>query len=242
VADVTAALNAEEAELDFEPGHGSFSIHVTQQSTGQRVTESISVDLDGIDAGNDTTLTSLAAAIDAVENVSASVTSDGRLRITADGNDFKVSFSDDSSGVLASLGINTFFVGRRATDIEVNEVVAARPTLIAAGQGHVLGDNRNALALVGLRSESLDELSGFSLTEYWGRHVEDFAIRLSQAKQSVEADTVVRENLQAQQQSISGVNPDEETINLIQYQRAYQASARFLSVVDEMMQTLLALL
>jgi flagellar hook-associated protein 1 FlgK len=242
VDDATAALNDDDAGLHFLPDHGSFQIHVTQQSTGQRITQTIRVDLDGIDAANDTTLTSLAADIDAINNISASVTSDGRLRITADGNDFQISFSDDTSGVLASLGVNTFFTGWRATDIDVNSVIIQKPALIAAAQGHILGDNRNALALAALRDQSVDELSGFSLSEYWNRHIEDFAIRLSQASQSVEADTVVRENLQAQQQSISGVNADEETINLIQYQRAYQASARFLSVVDEMIQTLLALL
>ena len=49
------------------------------------------------------------------------------------------------------------------------------------------------------------------------------------------------ENLESQQQTISGVNADEEAINLLLYQRAYQGSARFISVVDELIQTLLSL-
>src|SRR5690606_1014228 len=107
--------------------------------------------------------------------------------------------------------------------------------------GHLAGDNRNALAIVALREQGVAALSGFSLTQYWNRHVEDFAARLGQAKSAVAADTVVRENLEAQQQSVSGVNADEEAIDLIRYQRAYQASARFLTVVDELLQTLMAL-
>ena len=46
----------------------------------------------------------------------------------------------------------------------------------------------------------------------------------------------------AETQKVSGVSTDEEAINLMAYQRAYQASARFLSVVDELIQTLLAAL
>jgi flagellar hook-associated protein 1 FlgK len=40
---------------------------------------------------------------------------------------------------------------------------------------------------------------------------------------------------------VSGVSVDEESINLLAFQRAYQGSARFITVVDEMMQTLLGL-
>ncbi|NJL31868.1 MAG: flagellar hook-associated protein FlgK, partial [Phycisphaerales bacterium] len=64
-------------------------------------------------------------------------------------------------------------------------------------------------------------------------------IRAGQTLQELESASIVRENLESQQQSVSGVNTDEETINLLAFQRAYQAGARFLNVVDEMYQTLL---
>jgi flagellar hook-associated protein 1 FlgK len=242
VADTAAALNSAAAGLHFAPNHGTFQIHLTQKSTGQRSTAQIAVDLDGINPGSDTSLASLAAALDAVANLDASITADGRLKIQSSSSDFEFTFSDDSSGVLASLGLNTFFTGTDAGDIKVNPVVNASPGLIAAGQGHLSGDNRNALALSALRNTAQSTLSGLSLTEFWSRHVEDFAVRLGQAEQQLNADTIVRENLEAQQQSVSGVNADEEAINLLSYQRTFQASARFLSVVDELMQTVLNLL
>lgn len=240
VLDATAALSDDDATgLDFTPGHGSFVIHVTQKSTGARIATTIDVDLDGINAASDTTLTSLAADIDAVGDISASVGADGRVTISADSGDFEFSFSDDTSGVLAALGFNTFFVGGDAVDIEVNEQMVAAPSMLAASSTHEAGDNSNALALAGLRDTGVTALGGFSLTDYWERHVEDVAIRLSTARSSAQADRLVRENLTAQQQSVSGVNADEETINLIQAQRAFQASARFVSVVDELLETLL---
>jgi len=51
----------------------------------------------------------------------------------------------------------------------------------------------------------------------------------------------VRESLDAQRQSLSGVSIDEESINLLNFQRQYQGAARFISVVDEMTQTLLSI-
>jgi flagellar hook-associated protein 1 FlgK len=237
VLDPAAALSDPDAGLHFLPQHGSFKLHVTQKSTGQMVTSTINVDLDGI--GADTSLADLVAAIDAVGNVTASITTDGRLRIAGDGNDFEVSFSEDSSGVLAALGVNTFFTGRRANDIAVNPVVIGQPRLLAAATNHVPGDNTAALAMSALRDQPIESLGGLSLRGFWNRHVEEIAIRTAQARQQAEADTIVRENLDEQQQQISGVNPDEEAINLLQYQRAYQASARFISVVDELMATLI---
>ncbi|MCC7191695.1 MAG: flagellar hook-associated protein FlgK [Phycisphaeraceae bacterium] len=238
VSDANAALNA--AGLAFSPNHGTFLIHVTQKSTGQRTTSTINVDLDGI--GTDTTLTSLAAQLNTVANVNASITPDGRLRLNSGGGDFELSFSEDSSGTLAALGINTFFQGTDASDLAVNSVVSGDPAYVAAGQNHVSGDNRNALAISSLATRPLASLGGLSISDQWSRHVEDYAVRLGQADQKFQADTVVRENLEAQQQSVSGVNTDEEAINLLAFQRAYQGSARFLSVVDEMYQTLLGLL
>ena len=163
-------------------------------------------------------------------------------QIDAAATDFEISFSDDSSGVLAALGINTFFSGANATDISVNNAVAQNPGLIAAAQGHVKGDNRTALALSDLRDQAITQLNGVSLLEFWSQHVQDYATLASQTKQQLEADVVVRENLEAKQQAISGVNADEEAINLLLYQRAYQGNARFISVVDELLQTLISLL
>lgn len=241
VLDSAAALNTAEAGLEFTPNHGSFQFHVTQKSTGQRITQTIQVDLDGINPAADTSLASLAASLDAVANVSASITPDGRLSVTPDAGDFQISFSEDSSGVLAALGVNAFFTGNDSYDIAVNTALVGDPRKVAAAQGHLPGDNRNALALAGLRSQSHNSLQGLSIPGYWNRHIEDVAIRTAQARDQLQADSVVKENLQIQQQAFSGVNADEETIDLMSYQRMYQANARFISVVDELMQTLLTL-
>ncbi|MEM6504529.1 MAG: flagellar hook-associated protein FlgK [Planctomycetota bacterium] len=241
VVDTTAALNDPTAQIPFEIVNGSFQLSVTQVSTGQRVSETIRVDLDGIDPTNDTSLDDLAAQIDAVANISAVVTSDGRLQITADAQDFQFGFSDDNTGAMAALGINTFFTGKDAADIGVNLGLVDDPRYIAVARDFLPGDNRNALAIAALRDNGVETLGGQSLPGYWNRHIEDVSIRTAQAIDQLNADSVVKENLQVQQQAFSGVNADEETIDLLNYQRMYQANARFLTVVDELMQTLIGI-
>ena len=241
VADQSVALNDSQSGLKFTPVHGSLRLHVLQRSIGQRQSTTLAVDLDGIDPANDTNLSALAAAIDAVDNVSASVAADGRLVISTTTSDFEFSFSDDTSGVLAALGINSYFAGSNAEDITVNAEVSENPSFLAAALGHLPGDNSNTLALAALRDQGVDSLNSLTINEAWASHVENFAVRLDQTNQQFEAETLVGGNLSAQQQSVSGVNADEEVINLMAFQRAYQSSARFLQVVDELLETLMSL-
>ena len=241
VVDPTVALNDPNAQIPFSMQHGSFQFHVTQKSSGLRTSQTINVDLDGINPASDTSLTDLAAAINAVANVSASVTSDNRLQISSDAPDYQFSFSDDTTGVLSAVGVNTFFTGKEASDIGVNIDLVGDPRNIAVALDHLPGDNRTALAINNLRENGVSDLQGLSLPAYWNRHVEDVSIRTAQAVDQLNADSVVKENLQVQQQAFSGVNADEETIDLLNYQRMYQANARFLTVVDELMQTLIGI-
>lgn len=238
--DTDAILNSDEARLPFEIQHGSFQVTLTQTQTGQQNTTSIDIDLDGI--GTDSTLDDILDQINNVENLSASLSPSGRLVIETASEQYEVTFSEDSSGFLATAGINTYFSGSSAMNIEINEVLQSNANLLAVAQGNIDGDNSNALAITELRTEELNSLGGITITELWNRHVEEFAARVGRAEAEFESDQLVASNLDAQQQSISGVNSDEEAINLMVYQQAYSGNARFLSVVDEMMQTLMQLL
>ena len=242
VLDTTVALSdLETTDLPFAATNGSFEISVVSQATGQATTTVIEVDLDGINPATDTTLDSLTADLDAVIGVRAFVDPTGRLQIESDSANNRIAFSNDTSGVLATLGVNSFFTGRDAFDIGVNQAVVSDPSQLAAAQERLAGDNRNALELAALRDKSLSSLNGLSITRAWSNEVETVGTRIAQARDDQDAFSVVRDNLQGTQAAISGVNADEETINLLAFQRAYQASARFITVVDELTQTLLSL-
>ena len=94
VSDPNAALNA--AGLPSTPQNGNFQIEVTNEVTGQTTTSTINVNLNG--TGSDTSLNSLASELNGVANISASVTPDGHLAISADSN-YQIQFANDSSNL-----------------------------------------------------------------------------------------------------------------------------------------------
>ena len=56
-----------------------------------------------------------------------------------------------------------------------------------------------------------------------------------------EATLVVKETLAAQREALSGVSLDEEAVNLMKQQRAYQGAARLISAVNDLMDEMMAL-
>ena len=123
VTDTAAPLD--QAGLTFTPANGSFRVQVLNTQTGLTTTTDIRVDLNGLD--DDTSLADLAAQLDAIDGVSATITPSRRLRIQTDTSFVRFSFGGDTSGVLAALGLNTFFSGSQASDIGVSDVVRAEP-------------------------------------------------------------------------------------------------------------------
>lgn len=236
VADATTALSATSTELPFAVGNGSFVLHVTNAASGLRESAVIAVDPSTDSLGD------LAAAINAagLGNVTATVTSDRRLSIGASAG-YELSFSEDSSGALAALGVNALFAGSDATDMAVNEALLANPRLLASGHAHVPGSNGAALSMVALEHLAIDALGGASLRGYWQGHVNASAVRTAAAIDAAESAAIVRESLEAQENAVGGVSLDEESVDLITFQRQFQAAARFISVIDEAMQTLLSI-
>lgn len=237
VSDPTKAMNDPASGLKFTPTNGSFVVHVKQKSTGLSTSTLMQIDLDGLNS-NDTSLNALATGLDAITGVAATVAG-GQLKISADSDNVEISFSQDSSGILAALGINTFFNGSNARDIAVNESIKSTPALLAAAKNGESADNQTARAIADLEGESLASLNNTSFKERYQAMVNGVAVSAAGAKSNAQAARVVSETLQTQRESLSGVSLDEEAINLMRQQRAFQAAARLVSAIDEMMRTVL---
>ncbi len=250
--DRAKALNdpANEAMMEhpFKPVNGGFDITVFSPINGTTKTTRIEVDLDGLtNAGqpgyaDDTSLEDLAAAIDAVDGLTASIDPSGRLTIEADPG-LEFAMSQDTSGVVGALGLNAFFVGRDAASIAVASRLVSNPSELSVGRlvNGKLVENGAALAIAGLQGQPVESLGGQSLTQSWLDTVQGLGGIADQAVQRAESASIVRENLDAQVSAISGVSIDEEAINLVGYQRLYQAAARYIQTVDEITQTLISI-
>ena len=232
--DQTAALNA--AGLDFTPTHGSFQLKVTSQLSDVTTTSNIAIDLDGI--GTDTSLQDLRDTLNAVDNITATITTTGRLKIVAD-DQFEFCFADDTSGVLASLGINTFFTGSNSASIGVNSIVANDHEFFAASLGGGPSDGSNAVRLAQFSDNSVDGLSGVSLSSFYDSTITSVAQSSAREAAVAEGLDSFLQSLLSQREQFSGVSLDEEAIKMLEFQHAFRAAARVVSTIDELFTVLL---
>ncbi len=146
----------------------------------------------------------------------------------------------DTTDMLASLGINTFFSGADASDIAVNTDISNDVSLIAASTGEV-GNNTNALRLEALQDDT-SAVSNTSFADYLHLIASSLGEEARNAYKSEESYTAIETSLENRRDEISGVSVDEELVNLVRFQQAYQASAKYISVVNGLVDRLLGVL
>jgi flagellar hook-associated protein 1 FlgK len=232
-----ASVPLDQTEIPFAMGNGAFEMHVKSLATGLRTTVVIAVD------PAMATLTDLRNAINAAVpagTATASITADNTLRLDANAG-YELSFANDTSGVLAGLGINSLFGGYDAKTIEVNAQILGDPRLLSVGRDHVEGSNGGALAIAALSTQQIETLGGRSIRGFWTAETTSLGVRAEAAINRADSTKLVRESLDSQVQAMSGVSLDEESINMLAYQRQFQAAARFITIIDETIQQLLAL-
>lgn len=101
------------------------------------------------------------------------------------------------------------------------------------------GDNRNGLELGGIRLEKLLDGGASSIEEGFALMLADIGSRSRQLGINFTAQSSMLSQVQAEREAVSGVNLDEEAVNLMRYQQAYEASAQVISIANELFQVLL---
>jgi len=102
-----------------------------------------------------------------------------------------------------------------------------------------ISDNRNAELLAGLGTQNTMNGRTQNFTEGYAGLVEDIGVKTRQSQLDKEASSTLLEQSNSQRESVSGVNLDEEAGKLIQYQAAYNASSKVMSVAQDLFTTLL---
>jgi flagellar hook-associated protein 1 FlgK len=246
VDDATAALNTEGLPFAFDDG--SFNLLVFDGS--ENLVDTLNIPIDTTTAGAETTLNDIVAAINtnASGGVTASVNANGALTITPAAG-FSFSFDDDSSGVLTALGMNSFFTGNSAATIAVNQHLLENSLLISSGGYHpgealdpemlAAGNNSAALAMADLRIQSILSNNTESMDQHFESTIVQVGINARSNLETLAVEQAFVIDFQSRRQEVSGVNLDEEVTAMIQFQRAFEASARIISTVDVMLNTLI---
>lgn len=223
------------AGLPFNVSTGTFDLNVYAAGT---TTATLT-----IAAG--TTLADLVAAINGVDpaNLTAVVTANNTIELTAaPGATFSI--SNDATGVFAALGLNGLFTGFDARTIGVNQDLVNNPSLLAAGYSTdplETGDNTAALDLAAVQNGLYLESDTASINDYYETTIVRLGIEVRTNRENLRIEQSFVATFDRRRQEVSGVSLDEEMTMLLQFQRAFEASARVIIITDRMLEALLAI-
>ena len=237
-------LNSPEGELPFKIKDGSFTINVsvptdkTNDETGEQIYETKKI---VVKVEADDNLNSILDKINSQggKNVSASINSDNTVSIKAGPGSY-IAFSDDTSDFLVAAGFNTFFSGSSAKDITIDSQIKENPRLIAASVFGKEGDNTNALAMAKMQTQAFSTTKGnVTINAFYGYFIQEMSVDKAQSDTFKATNEKTYKELNTQLMSIKGVSEEDEQINLVMYQRMYEANSRYINVIDEMLNTLI---
>jgi len=133
-----------------------------------------------------------------------------------------------------------FSAGNLALNTDVIETV----NLIAAATNapynsieDIIGDGSNALNISGLKYDHT-MIEGTTFDDYYRSETAKLGVAAREANRMVENQGLMVAQLETKRQMVMGVSLDEEMANMIKFQHAYNSAARYITVVDEMLNTL----
>jgi len=134
---------------------------------------------------------------------------------------------------------DVFFNGLSASDMAVNTNIVSDVNPIAAALPPLggPGDNRNAILLANLQHDLTMNGGTATFDDTYNSIVGDIGNDVFDANINREHGSAMMDLLTGQREAASGVSLDEEMVDLVRFQHAYDAAAKLISTVDEMLAT-----
>ncbi len=128
-----------------------------------------------------------------------------------------------------------FFEGTDALSIRVSITSDALRHIATSASSDMPGDGSIAGQIAALKYQPLlGPSNNLTLNEFYTNQIGEMGILIQNASSNAKAHRLVADNLDYQRESMVGVNLDEEAANLLKTQYAYNAAARLMTVLDEM--------
>ena len=160
---------------------------------------------------------------------------------------YTIAINDHGTNFAGAAGIHQFFSGDGAQNIALASPLRADPSKIQAHKSPIDGNNEIASEMVSLQHLSMDFDTPFgtktsnTIEGFYRSTTAQIASDAAVATNNFEATQVLHRTIEEQMQSVDGVDMNEELVNLMKYQTAYQASAKIITAIDEMINTLLGI-
>lgn len=133
-----------------------------------------------------------------------------------------------------------FFSGYANGRLAINQNILDDENYIAVSADGTSGNGDIALSIYALAQDTTI-LGGKTFAGYYADLVSEIGAEQVSNSQSVDSSALSLEQIETQRAETSGVNRDEEMIDIMAFQKAYEASAKLLSIADEMLTTLLGM-
>lgn len=156
------------------------------------------------------------------------------------GRGFSFRMLQDTSGLMSRLGFNSFLqMDKSLEDLKINPFIKEDEMRIALGNGKDPGSNEIALAIHDLQFEKVLLNDTVTLDEFYRSLYTRTGRETKKAIENNLSHKNILDQFKAMEKAVTGVNLDEEMANMMKYQKAYEASARYISTVDQMTDALI---
>lgn len=159
--------------------------------------------------------------------------------LAADSFTQQLTGTPDETGILSALGLNSLFTGSTIGNFAIRQDIRENSNLLAVSRtGHV-GESQNVAKLASLRDVRYASLDGRTFVETLADLTSDAGLDVREATGQRTQLEALLQRLETDRDSVSGVDPNEEVLKMMEIERAMQAAARFISSFDEMLGELL---
>jgi flagellar hook-associated protein 1 FlgK len=149
--------------------------------------------------------------------------------------------NSDETGILSALGINSLFTGSEPGLFHVRGDLKTNPNRLSSSTGGSPGDAINIASMATLRDIRLNDLGSRTFVEDLADLTAEAGLLVQSADSQSTQLMAYQARLNADRDALSGVDINQEMLEMMQTQRSYQAAARYLSTADQMLDDLFQL-
>lgn len=162
----------------------------------------------------------------------------------ANGDSFSIDVfeNSDTAGLLAAVGINTFFAGDSAANMEVCSDIIDDPRRVATSLGAEMNDNTNVKRMLDVKDKAISDLGGLTCGEFYRQLVTDIGQDLSVKQMRQDNIEVMVLNLTNQRSETSGVDINDEAAQLLVFEQMFQAIAKYMNTVNSTLDSVMELI
>lgn len=144
----------------------------------------------------------------------------------------------DSAGVLSALGLNNFFGGTDSSDISVRRDLLDNSAGLATSKNGEIGDTGNLANIITIRDSNIVGDDQLSFDDYLAETNSEIGFRVQSSESFQFALAEINFQYQTDRDSTSGVDINEELLNLTQHQTSYEAAVQVVRTLEAMLDEL----